>query len=156
MENRCFHPWNPWNKTRSAREPPDCFSTEVEMKWNETKLHRTGESSSRSFEILPWAATALCCKVACSRPDEVNYYLFIFSIYVILPPALGPRIYSASNRNEYRKQKNNDSGSRKRPVRGADNITTICEPIVYSRQCGIYNISQPYRPPRPVTGIALL
>jgi hypothetical protein len=34
-------------------------------------------------------------------------------------------------------------GRRVRPVRGADNL-------------GIHNISQPYRLPRPVTGIALL
>jgi hypothetical protein len=31
---------------------------------------------------------------------------------------------------------------------------TACGEIV--RQCGILNISQPYRPPRPVTRIALL
>jgi hypothetical protein len=34
-------------------------------------------------------------------------------------------------------------GSRVRPVRKADNLTAICEPIVK-----ILNISQPYRPPR--------
>jgi hypothetical protein len=34
----------------------------------------------------------------------------IFSIYLNLPAALGAAVYSASNRNEYWKQKNNVSG----------------------------------------------
>jgi hypothetical protein len=33
-----------------------------------------------------------------------------FSIYVILPAALGPEVYSTSNTNEYKMQKNNISG----------------------------------------------
>jgi hypothetical protein len=41
------------------------------------------------------------------RPDEVKEF---FSIYLILPAALGPGVYSASNRNEYQNQKNNVSG----------------------------------------------
>jgi hypothetical protein len=45
--------------------------------------------------------------VAGSKPDEVNGY---FTIYLILPAALGPVVYSASNRNEYQKQKNYVSG----------------------------------------------
>jgi hypothetical protein len=31
-------------------------------------------------------------------------------IYLIFPAALGPGVYSAFNRNEYQKQKNNVSG----------------------------------------------
>jgi hypothetical protein len=38
-----------------------------------------------------------------SRPDEMNE---LFSIYLILPAELGPGVHSASNRNEYQKQKN--------------------------------------------------
>jgi hypothetical protein len=53
-----------------------------------------------------------------------------FSIYLILPVTLGPGIYLASNRNEYQKQKKMFLGSRAQPVRVADNLTTICEPIV--------------------------
>jgi hypothetical protein len=46
-------------------------------------------------------------------------------------------------------------GSKVRLVRGADNLTAIYEPIILeSRQCEILNISQSYRPPRPVKGIA--
>jgi hypothetical protein len=46
-------------------------------------------------------------KVAGSRPDEVKDFL---SSYLILPAALGPGVYSASNRNEYQKHKYNVSG----------------------------------------------
>jgi hypothetical protein len=46
-------------------------------------------------------------KITVLRPDEITEF---FSIYIILPGALGPEVYSASNRNEYQKQKNNVSG----------------------------------------------
>jgi hypothetical protein len=61
--------------------------------------------------------------VAFSIPDEVNEF---FSFYLILH-ALG--LDSTSNKNEYQRQKNNFLGSRARPVRRADNLTAICEPI---------------------------
>jgi hypothetical protein len=46
-------------------------------------------------------------KVKGLRPNEVFKF---FSIYLILPAAEGPGVYSASDRNEYQKQKNNVSG----------------------------------------------
>jgi hypothetical protein len=71
---------------------------------------------------------ALCYKLEGLRPDEVNMH--ISSIYEILPAAPGPGAYSASDRNEYQKQKIMFLGSRARPVHQADNLTTICEPTV--------------------------
>jgi hypothetical protein len=45
-------------------------------------------------------------------------------------------------------------GSRARPVSKAYTLPPFVSRLF--RQCGILNIAQPYRPPRPVTGIALL
>jgi hypothetical protein len=45
-----------------------------------------------------------CCRLK-TRGGEL-----IFLIYLILPAALGPGVYSASNRNKYQEQKNNVSG----------------------------------------------
>jgi hypothetical protein len=46
-------------------------------------------------------------KVVGSSPDAVIEF---FANYLILPAALGPGVYSASNRNEYQKQENHFSG----------------------------------------------
>jgi hypothetical protein len=35
-----------------------------------------------------------------------------------------------------------------RPARKADNLTVICEPIIY--KCVSFDVSQPYEPPLPV------
>jgi hypothetical protein len=41
------------------------------------------------------------------REFETRLGEYIFSIYLILPAAIGLVVYSASNRNEYQGQKNN-------------------------------------------------
>jgi hypothetical protein len=52
---------------------------------------------------------ALCYKSE-GRGFDFQWDERIFSICLILPAALGPGVHSASNRNEYEKQKNNVSG----------------------------------------------
>jgi hypothetical protein len=57
--------------------------------------------------------------------------IFSFSIYLILLAALGPGVYSASNKYEYQKQKKIlFLGSKTQLVNRADNLTAIFEPIV--------------------------
>jgi hypothetical protein len=50
------------------------------------------------------AVKALCCKLEGRGFDPIRCLL----IYLIIPAAVGPRVYSASNINEYQKHKNNN------------------------------------------------
>jgi hypothetical protein len=53
------------------------------------------------------------------RGFETRWGDDIFSVYLILPAALSPGVYSVSHRNGYQKKK--FMGSRARPVGEADN-----------------------------------
>jgi hypothetical protein len=75
--------------------------------------------------------------------------------FLVLTAALGPRfnepLTEMSTRDRYNKY---SWGVENGWCMRLDNLTNILSEL--SRQCGNLNISQPYRPPLPVTGIALL
>jgi hypothetical protein len=83
---------------------------------------------------------ALCWPlVSATRFHNSDLYIFLLgyctfhlhACYGFPPAALGPGVLSASNRNQYRKHKKKKFlGSKVRLVRGADDLTAICEPIV--------------------------
>jgi hypothetical protein len=58
------------------------------------------------------ALGSVVIKAPCYKQEghgfETGWGEYTFVIYLILPAALGPRVYSAPNRNEYQKRKNNN------------------------------------------------
>jgi hypothetical protein len=68
--------------------------------------HNLGHCITHLVSIL---VKALCYKKE-GRGFETRWGEVLFSIFLILPAALGPGVYSASNRNEHQKQKTNVCG----------------------------------------------
>jgi hypothetical protein len=59
-----------------------------------------------SLKQFPLLHNFLYCVLKYSRSRILDpMRRVILSIYLIFPPALGPGVYSASNRNEYKRRK---------------------------------------------------
>jgi hypothetical protein len=68
----------------------------------------------RSLQLPQGTRGSVVVKALCYKPEGHGFGTrwgdWFSSIYLFLPVALGPGVYSASNRNEYQKHKNNVSG----------------------------------------------
>jgi hypothetical protein len=74
----------------------------IEMDTHAIVLVRVDNKIFRARGRVVAHALSFKSEVSDSRPNEVNEFL---SIHLILPAAVGPGIYSASDRNGYQKQR---------------------------------------------------
>jgi hypothetical protein len=101
--------------------------------------------------------TAQMVEALCYKPEGRGFeplwshWILLFQYTQSFRPHHGPGVYSVPNRNEYQKTFLGAKGDRR--VR---QTTYLPSESRLSRKCRIVDISQTYRPPRPVTGIALL
>jgi hypothetical protein len=107
--------------------------------WNDPK------SNNSTWRIWQHAVEYLF-EIVCYKPGgrgfEIRWGHLISSIYLTLIAALGPGLYSTSDRNEYHKQEML-LGSRVRQARKAENLAAICEPIVYT-MCDLRHLATLY------------
>jgi hypothetical protein len=75
-----------------------------------SNLNLIGNFAILKVLLLTGARDSLVVKALCYKPEVTGSIPdeMIFLIYLILPATLGSGVYSASNRNEYQKHKNNN------------------------------------------------
>jgi hypothetical protein len=79
--------------------------------------------------------------------EVIGFLIYLISVSCIMVRRSTQPLTEISTRNPF------FVGCKERPARKAENLTAICEPIIYKMWDP--DVSQPCGPPRPVTGIAL-